>query len=77
MESQLRTNVLVRHANEEERKPGEEKMAKAEELRNATRIQTELFCLPTYSQASLGHEGLRERVRAGEGRWRWKKFVIF
>lgn len=45
-------------------------MVKAEELRNATRMHTELFGLPTYSQAGLGREGLREWVRAGEGRWR-------
>lgn len=54
-------------------------MVKAEEQRNATRIHTELFGLPTYSQASLGREGLRECVREAEGRWRSKseKFVIF
>ncbi len=58
----------LRHTSEEERKPGEEKMVKAEELRNATRIHTKLFGLPTYSQAGLGHKGLREWVRVGEGR---------
>lgn len=51
-------------------------MVKAEELRNTTRIHTELYGLPTYSQAGLGHEGLREWVRAGAGR-KSDKFVIF
>lgn len=49
-----------RHARGQERKPWEEKMVKAKELRNTTRICTELSDLPTYSQAGLGHEGLRE-----------------
>lgn len=38
------------------------------------------FGLPTHRRAGpVGHEGLREWVRAGEGRWRRKseKFVIF
>lgn len=61
---------------QEERKCREEKMVKAEELRNTTRIHTELFGLPTYSQAGPGHEGLREWVRAGAG-WKIEKFVIF
>lgn len=54
-----------------ERRPREEKVAKAEELRNSTGIHTELFGLPAYSRANwakLGHEGLREWVRAGEER---------
>lgn len=47
-------------------KPGEEKMVMArKELRNATRIHTELSGLPTYS-----HEGLGEWAREGEGRVR-------
>lgn len=71
----MRTNVVLvgvrrteRQANGRERKPWEEKMVKAEELRNATGIRTELFGLPTYSQASLGHEGLREWAEGGRGK---------
>lgn len=62
-----------RHTSEEERKPGEEKMVKAEVLCNANRMHTELFGLPTYSQAGPGRKGLRGWVRAGEGRWRRKR----
>lgn len=68
-----------RHTNGEERKAGEEKLLKAEELCNATRINTELFGLPPAAMRSheeLGHKGPRTRVRAGEGTWR-RKFGIF
>lgn len=64
------------HTSEEERKPGEEKMVKAEELCNAARIHTELFW-PAYQQP--GQPGPRGTERMGEERWRRKsdKFVIF
>ncbi|AWP11085.1 Hypothetical protein SMAX5B_022604 [Scophthalmus maximus] len=53
-----------RHTNGEERKAGEEKLLKAEELCNATRINTELFGLPPAAMRSheeLGHKGPRTR----------------
>lgn len=40
------------------------------EISNTTRIHTELFGLPGYSQAGLGRGSLRERVREEEGRRR-------
>lgn len=54
-----------RHTSEEERMPGEEKMVKAEELRNATRIHTKLFGLPAYLQP--GWPRPRGTERTGEG----------
>ncbi|KAK1896351.1 Protein BOLA1 chloroplastic [Dissostichus eleginoides] len=54
-----------RLTSEEERKRWQEKMAKAEELRNTAGIHTERL-RPAYFQQA-GHEGLSEWMRASEG----------